>query len=87
MPQARRAGTEVLDRSGPAVRKLVAESGVDVAAIAPTGPGGRLTKADVIAARAAPAPAPMLREQTSARPPCRPARPGADAGRARPAFA
>ena len=41
-----------LDRSGPAVRKLVAESGVDVGALTPTGPGGRLTKADVIAARA-----------------------------------
>jgi 2-oxoglutarate dehydrogenase E2 component (dihydrolipoamide succinyltransferase) len=50
-------GLAVLDRSGPAVRKLVAESGVDPASIAPTGPGGRLTKGDVIAARPAPAPA------------------------------
>jgi 2-oxoglutarate dehydrogenase E2 component (dihydrolipoamide succinyltransferase) len=50
-------GLTVLNRSGPAVRKLVAESGVDPTSIAPTGPGGRLTKADVIAARAAPAPA------------------------------
>jgi 2-oxoglutarate dehydrogenase E2 component (dihydrolipoamide succinyltransferase) len=41
----------VLERSGPAVRKLVAESGVEPAAIAPTGRGGRITKADVIAAR------------------------------------
>jgi 2-oxoglutarate dehydrogenase E2 component (dihydrolipoamide succinyltransferase) len=39
------------------VRKLVAESGVDVAGLTPSGPGGRLTKADVIAARAPPAPA------------------------------
>jgi 2-oxoglutarate dehydrogenase E2 component (dihydrolipoamide succinyltransferase) len=45
----------LLDRSGPAVRKLAAESGVDVGALTPTGPGGRLTKADVIAAREAPA--------------------------------
>ena len=42
-----------LDRSGPAVRKLVAERGVDVDALTATGPGGRLTKADVIAVRQA----------------------------------
>jgi 2-oxoglutarate dehydrogenase E2 component (dihydrolipoamide succinyltransferase) len=42
-------------RSGPAVRKLVAESGLDAAAIAATGPGGRISKADVIAAVAGPA--------------------------------
>jgi 2-oxoglutarate dehydrogenase E2 component (dihydrolipoamide succinyltransferase) len=48
---------KMLQRSGPAVRKLVAESGVDVAGLTPSGPGGRLTKADVIAARAPPAPA------------------------------
>jgi 2-oxoglutarate dehydrogenase E2 component (dihydrolipoamide succinyltransferase) len=45
-----------LDRSGPAVRKLIAESGVDAATIAPTGPGERITKADVIAALAQPLP-------------------------------
>jgi 2-oxoglutarate dehydrogenase E2 component (dihydrolipoamide succinyltransferase) len=45
-----------LERSGPAVRKLIEESGLDTAQIAPTGPGGRISKADVIAARA-PAPA------------------------------
>ena len=45
-----------LERSGPAVRKLIEESGLDSATIAPTGPGGRITKADVIAVRA-PAPA------------------------------
>ena len=50
------------------MRKLVAESGVDVGALTPTGPGGRLTKADVIAARAAPAPAPALRDGATARP-------------------
>jgi 2-oxoglutarate dehydrogenase E2 component (dihydrolipoamide succinyltransferase) len=47
-----------LERAGPAVRKLIAESGVDAAAVAPTGPGGRITKADVAAALARPAPAP-----------------------------
>jgi 2-oxoglutarate dehydrogenase E2 component (dihydrolipoamide succinyltransferase) len=47
-----------LDRSGPAVRKLVAESGLDARAIMPTGPGNRLTKADVMAAAVRPADAP-----------------------------
>jgi 2-oxoglutarate dehydrogenase E2 component (dihydrolipoamide succinyltransferase) len=45
-----------LDRSGPAVRKLIAESGIDAATIVPTGPGERITKADVIAALAQPPP-------------------------------
>src|SRR5690349_3632298 len=49
-------GIAALERSGPAVRKLIEESGLDTAQIAPTGPGGRISKADVIAARA-PAPA------------------------------
>ena len=44
-----------LQRAGPAVRKLAAEAGVEVGAITPTGPGGRLTKADVIIARDRPA--------------------------------
>jgi 2-oxoglutarate dehydrogenase E2 component (dihydrolipoamide succinyltransferase) len=48
-----------LERSGPAVRKLIEESGLDTGKIAPTGPGGRITKADVLIARApAPPPAP-----------------------------
>jgi 2-oxoglutarate dehydrogenase E2 component (dihydrolipoamide succinyltransferase) len=33
----------------PAVRRIVAEAGVDVARVAPTGPGGRVTKRDVLA--------------------------------------
>jgi 2-oxoglutarate dehydrogenase E2 component (dihydrolipoamide succinyltransferase) len=44
---------------GPAVRKLIEESGLDAAAIAATGPGGRITKADVAAALARPAPVPI----------------------------
>src|SRR5579863_3692622 len=59
-------GADILARSGPAVRKAVAESGVDVAKIAPTGKDGRLTKSDVAAAVVAkppapPAPAPVAR--------------------------
>ncbi len=54
--QAAEGSAAVLERSGPAVRKLIAESGLEAAAIAPTGPGDRLTKADVIDALARPAP-------------------------------
>jgi len=42
----------VLDRAGPAARKLVVESGVDLVSLTPSGPGGRLTKADVLSAQA-----------------------------------
>ncbi len=51
-------GQPALERSGPAVRKLIEESGLDAAKVPATGPGGRISKADVIAARAAPQPAP-----------------------------
>jgi 2-oxoglutarate dehydrogenase E2 component (dihydrolipoamide succinyltransferase) len=58
-----------LERSGPAVRKLVAESGVAPSAIAPTGRGGRITKADVIAARDhPPQPAPAIEVKPAAPP-------------------
>jgi len=45
-------GPTALERSGPAVRKLIEESGLDAATIAATGPGGRISKADVLVARA-----------------------------------
>src|SRR5947209_3870566 len=51
-------GREALERAGPAVRKLIAESGLDAAQIAPSGRGGRITKQDVVAARAQSAPPP-----------------------------
>jgi 2-oxoglutarate dehydrogenase E2 component (dihydrolipoamide succinyltransferase) len=47
-----------LERSGPAVRKLVEERGLDPAAIPATGKDGRLTKGDVLA-MTAPAPVPV----------------------------
>jgi 2-oxoglutarate dehydrogenase E2 component (dihydrolipoamide succinyltransferase) len=59
----------VLDRSGPAVRKLIAESGIDAAQVTPTGRGGRITKQDLITAREQSGPVPR-RE-----PPAAPARP------------
>jgi 2-oxoglutarate dehydrogenase E2 component (dihydrolipoamide succinyltransferase) len=53
-------GQQALERSGPAVRKLIEESGLASAAIVPTGPGGRIIKADVLAFRPPTAPTPAL---------------------------
>jgi 2-oxoglutarate dehydrogenase E2 component (dihydrolipoamide succinyltransferase) len=65
-----------LDRSGPAVRKLVEDKGLDAAAIPATGRDGRLTKGDVLAAGAAPAAAPIPLARPAAPPaPPRPAGP------------
>ena len=49
-----------LERSGPAVRKLIEEAGLDAAKLPASGPGGRISKADVLAAKV-PAPAPPTR--------------------------
>jgi 2-oxoglutarate dehydrogenase E2 component (dihydrolipoamide succinyltransferase) len=62
-------GQSALERAGPAVRKLVAESGIDAGRITATGRGGRITKQDVIAARERSGPVPA--EPTPA-PPQRP---------------
>ena len=43
-----RASREAVERSGPALRKLIADHGLDPAAIPATGRGGRLTKEDVL---------------------------------------
>ena len=61
-PPAALAPSEALARSGPAARKLVAESGMAPSQIEATGKGGRVTKGDVLTALergtpAAPAPA------------------------------
>jgi 2-oxoglutarate dehydrogenase E2 component (dihydrolipoamide succinyltransferase) len=61
-------GQRALERSGPAVRKLIEEAGLDATRVAATGPGGRISKADVIGARApvpavSPAPAPVAGER------------------------
>ncbi|HEY1301640.1 MAG TPA: 2-oxoglutarate dehydrogenase complex dihydrolipoyllysine-residue succinyltransferase [Stellaceae bacterium] len=50
---------------GPAARKLLTESGLAAAGVKGTGPGGRITKGDVTAALAHPAPQPL---EPSARP-------------------
>jgi len=51
LPQA--GGREI--KSSPLARKVAAELGVDLGAVIGTGPGGRITKEDVLAAAAAPA--------------------------------
>ena len=60
-------GQRALERSGPAVRKLIEEAGLDAIRVAATGPGGRISKADVLAARApspaSPRPAPAVGER------------------------
>lgn len=57
-PASATASGDMADKSGPAVRKMIAETGVDASAIAGTGKDGRLTKADVQNAAAAPQAAP-----------------------------
>lgn len=42
------ASQEAVERSGPAVRKMIADHGLDPADIPATGPGGRITKEDVL---------------------------------------
>jgi 2-oxoglutarate dehydrogenase E2 component (dihydrolipoamide succinyltransferase) len=54
--EGRGEGQSALERAGPAVRKLVAESGLDLAGIGATGPGGRISRGDVITAMARSAP-------------------------------
>ena len=44
-------------KATPVAKKLAAESGVDLSGVKGTGPSGRVTKADVMAASSAPAPA------------------------------
>jgi len=58
-PSQPAAAPGALDRSGPAARKLVAESGLTPEQIPATGKDGRITKGDVVAAleRSTPAPA------------------------------
>jgi 2-oxoglutarate dehydrogenase E2 component (dihydrolipoamide succinyltransferase) len=74
---AGKAASPVLERSGPAVRRLVEENKLDPAAIPATGADGRLTKGDVLAqldrgAAPSAAPAATVPAAVSAKPPRRP---------------
>src|SRR5438105_4105582 len=53
------ASDAALERSGPAVRKLIAESGLEASQIMPSGRGGRITKSDVVAAQGMSMPIPL----------------------------
>jgi 2-oxoglutarate dehydrogenase E2 component (dihydrolipoamide succinyltransferase) len=60
--------TSALERAGPAVRKLLAESGLDAAQVTPTGRGGRIAKPDVITAREQSGPMPRREPPPEAEP-------------------
>ncbi len=53
---ATNGGADILMRSGPAARKAAAQTGVDVTKIQPSGKDGRVTKSDIAATAAKPAP-------------------------------
>ncbi len=60
VPLMPRSAGATAPQSGPAARKLIAESGVDPMSIAASGKGGRLTKSDVLMGTGTVAPAPAL---------------------------
>lgn len=65
-----KAGAGAALRAGPAARKLMAEQGIEPAAVSPTREDGRITKADVVAHQsAARAPAAVASPGASAAPP------------------
>ncbi|MBL8491110.1 MAG: E3 binding domain-containing protein, partial [Rhodocyclaceae bacterium] len=57
-PAAKPTAAPAAATAGPAARKAMAETGIDSASIAGSGPGGRVTKADVLGTTAAPKAAP-----------------------------
>jgi len=69
-PAGRSAG-----KTGPAARRALAEKGIDPATVRGTGPEGRIQKADVVQAAAAPAPATTSTPATVTRLPAAPATP------------
>ena len=67
------ASTATAARMGPAARKLAAEQGLAAGQIPASGPGGLVTKADVLKAASAPAAAPAAAPTRAASPPAAPA--------------
>lgn len=57
-PAASQVVAGAADKSGPAVRKMISETGIDTSGVAGSGKDGRLTKSDVAAAASAQANAP-----------------------------
>lgn len=70
-PELEIAATEPADgrvKASPLARRLAADAGVDLGRIEGSGPGGRIIKRDVEAAREAPTTAPVARERAAAAP-------------------
>ena len=67
------------------MRRLAAEEGVDVTQVPATGPGGRLTKGDVLAYLDTPGPGPAKPYATPTAQAARPASPGTTAASPPPA--
>ena len=67
-PQKPAAATPAPGAS-PAARRLAAETGVDVASVAGTGRGGRVTKEDIVRAKATPAESPPAVASSGSQPP------------------
>lgn len=71
MPPSRPHGRPPAREEGssrrPAARRLAMELGVELAAVVGTGPGGRVTEADVAAAQRTPGPAPAATPQAPTR--------------------
>lgn len=82
-----RASQDAVERSGPAVRKLIADHGLDPAEIAASGRDGRITKEDVLSflSKGSPVggPAPAAAPTAPAARPARPAPPLRPAGERR----
>ena len=68
-------------KTSPAVRRIAAEEGVDPAAVAASGPGGRVTKGDMLAATSAASAAPVAAAASPSAPVPAPSAPRAAAPR------
>ena len=79
-PTAAASGNYASGHPSPAAAKILDEKGIPTAAVSGTGPGGRITKEDAVAAKHAPAPAPKAAE--APRPAAAPAPSGARSKRA-----
>ncbi len=78
-------GSESSDvKATPVAKKLAAENGVDLSGVKGTGPSGRVTKADVMAASSSPAPEPAPTSAPVSEPAAAAASPDTPAGEATP---
>jgi 2-oxoglutarate dehydrogenase E2 component (dihydrolipoamide succinyltransferase) len=83
-PSPTRAGATAGQPLSPAVRRLVSEEHVDVSQVAATGPGGRLTKGDVLTFLESPRPSSAAGQSTTAQATPIAVSPAADTDRSTP---